>query len=866
MGVPNDAFHGRRVRAVALVAALFISTEIFAGDLDTVVPISVPAQPLSEALRSLAKQADLQISFPPEDVQNLQGSAIEGRYSPRAALAKLLAGTNLVVVEQAHDSIVVRRDTKVQKAPAPRPQPVPPTVQAPSETTNTGLDEIIVTAQRREQSLLSVASSVTATTGDQLNASGIQEISELQYTTPGYFTTDSAGKQLIFIRGVGNALFVGADPSVATFIDDVPRIYSSMVPNFVDVERVEVLKGAQGGLYGRNSTGGVVNIITTQPTTDKVSGNVLVDYGERNTLRVAGHLNLPLSDTLALGLTAERDAHDPYTVNVDHNPTPYTAANFPTGSYLGSPQQTANFFNSGVQRMDGYDNEDFDSVNAKLLWRPTDSFKVTVTGDYSQKVDTGGNQSVAVTPSIPQANLSGLLGEYGIHAVFPSNFFNQPAGKFTTVMTNSAENYIYDMGSSTNAVWSLPTVDLTSISAYRKQDVYTNDELSAISVPLTESLDRHHNWFMYQELRASSTGDMPFHFLGGATFLRDHWSEDGHVNLIPPLSLGPLLQSQTDIKNWSVYAQGGYDFTSALNLTVSGRYIHETNDTEFVVPIQSGATTSEHKFVPSATLSYKLNGGGNVYARWAEGWKAGGINPITPPADFPGTTGSIFGPETVDTYEVGYRAPLFDRSIELTTAVFYNNYRNLQVQATAQPQFPTITYAIVNADSARTYGVEETVAWKIAEPLTVGVAAGYLNAKYTDFKLTNGAVLVPFDRSGETMLDSPKFQLSLTGDLKQPLNDKFNLVGSLLASHVTAIIFADSGEPGVLPNQVQPGYWLVNLRIGLQTSDEKYGVALFARNLFNQFYATGGSSSAFLGNSLIPGDPRIVGGELTVKF
>jgi iron complex outermembrane receptor protein len=145
---------------------------------------------------------------------------------------------------------------------------------------DSGIPEIVVTAQRQAQNLLSVPLSLEAFAGERLQESGISRISDLQYATPGYIVSDSTGYQQIFIRGVGNALFVGADPSVATFIDDVPRIWGSLINDFADVERVEVLKGAQGGLYGRNATGGVMNIITRQPSTDRFQAKALVSYGE----------------------------------------------------------------------------------------------------------------------------------------------------------------------------------------------------------------------------------------------------------------------------------------------------------------------------------------------------------------------------------------------------------------------------------------------------------------------------------------------------------------------------------------------------------------------------------------------------------
>ena len=190
----------------------------------------------------------------------------------------------------------------------------------------------MVTAQRKSENILRVPVSISAATGEQLTAEGITQISSLQFTTPGFYTDNGVGYTQIYLRGIGNNIFVGADPSVLTNIDDVPRIYGSLVNNFVNVDRVEVLKGAQGGLYGRNATGGVVNIITRQPS-DTEEGDARVSYGTKNTLEVALYGNLPINEFIAWNVAFQRDSHDNYVKNLLPN-NPLTAANFPNGGGL----------------------------------------------------------------------------------------------------------------------------------------------------------------------------------------------------------------------------------------------------------------------------------------------------------------------------------------------------------------------------------------------------------------------------------------------------------------------------------------------------------------------------------------------------
>ncbi|MCB2076416.1 MAG: TonB-dependent receptor [Novosphingobium sp.] len=747
-----------------------------------------------------------------------------------------------------------------------------------------GLDEIVVTAQRQSESLMEVPLSIQALSGDQLSEQGIRQMSDLQLTTPGFVPSNSSGYNQMFIRGVGNAIFVGADPSVATFIDDVPRVFGTLVNNFVDVERVEVIKGAPGALYGRNATGGAVNIITRQPDPEAVHAKFRLSYGEKATLQLGGYINLPLGEKAAMSVAVQRSKHDPYIKNITRDANPYTASNFPvnnvagpgTASFLGTPQQTADFFNSYLISRKGYNREDFWAVSGKVLFKPSDTFKITIAGDWSEKDDDNGNGAYNTIPGYPVAVLSGFMNSFaGASTSVESlaNFIVPVTEDFATAQRADGFVKLEDYGASATAVLSLDAVDITSITSYRENKSRFLTELGFTPFSMIQAYVPLNKSTFYQELRAVSANDGPLQYIVGASYMRSKLSGGLFSNLIPPLVLNaPAGSGGYVTKNWSAYAQLSYDLTEQLNLMVSGRYIHETNDAHSINPLtgtDDPFTLKEKKFLPSATLKYNLAGGGNVYARWARGFKAGGIVPVTPVTIFPDpfTQGGIFKGETIDTFEVGFRAPLMDNRVNVTAAIFYNDYKDVQVGAHARIEYQALaSISVVNAGSARTYGAEASITAKVADPLTIGVNAGYLNAKYKTFQVLNNPVLEDFDLSGTRMINSPEWQLSANANLDAPVSDDWRIVGNAVVSYTDDVLWQQSGLPGFLPDAVGPSYVLVNARLGVKSADDKIELAVYAKNLFNEGYTTFGGSTATYGNILIWGDPRIVGAEAIFNF
>jgi iron complex outermembrane receptor protein len=755
------------------------------------------------------------------------------------------------------------------------------TAAAPASATASddgALQEVVVTAQRKSENVLRVPVSVSAATGDQLIQSGVEQLSALQFTVPGFLPLNGVGYTQIYLRGIGNNLFVGADPSVVTNIDDVPRIYGSLVNNFVNVDRIEVLKGAQGGLYGRNATGGVVNIITRQPS-DTTEADARLDYGTKNTLEAALYANVAINDVIAWNVAVQRDSHDYYVSNNLHR-DPLTPAMFPDGGgpVLGTlgvvtPAQTAAFFNSAINPQSGYGNGNFWAADSKMRLQFAPNLKVTLDVDWSQKQDSEGDQWFLRTPAYSQGYDAAVLGSFGVVTDFPPGFFKPVTSNFSSYNSTSAADWLTDYGFSIKPEWSLPGVDITNISSYRQQQTFYAENYAhpiTVDLPIVDNS----KWYLYEELRAVSTDSGPFHFLGGATYLRDHVLGKTSNLLFPPMNTVPIpavaaavdtfTQSTDLVNNWSIYGQVGYDFTDKLTLTVSGRYIHETNSALFTNPVISASSIDAKKFLPSATLSYALDGGGNVYLRYAKGFKSGGVNPIVPPNFFPSDFGKVFGGEEVNTYEAGYKDELLDHRLQVTSAVFYNDYKGLQYETNGNAAHPALIEAIINAGSAETYGAEGSVEWRVVRPVTLGVNAAYLEARYNNFTNSDGTVLNTFDFSGMRMVNSPRWQLGFTASLDQPITGNLRLTGTWLTSYTSDTITQYSTFEG-LPNAAIPQFWLTNVRVGVKTADDRYQFSLYANNAFDRAYYTFSSISG-LGVNAVWGNPRIVGGEIQVKF
>jgi iron complex outermembrane receptor protein len=764
----------------------------------------------------------------------------------------------------------------------------------------TGVGDIVVTAQRRAQSVLSVPLSISAVKGETLVATGVTGLTGLRFNTPGFASATGSGYTQIFIRGIGNQIYVGADPSVATFIDDTPRVYGTLVDDLMNVDRVEVLKGAQGGLYGRNATGGVVNVITRQPV-NKFIAEAKISYGSKKTFEASAFVNIPLNDNVAFNFTAVRKSHDEYTPNRSiKNPYASYAALTPAqaAAYGDTGQRAYLLANPGLValldsggKVSKLQSQDLWAFDMKLGFKG-DGFKVVLQADYNNKHDADGVGWTETEGGKPGAygtyafllGFPPAFGGFGEpNAVLPFQYFyptNRTKSKYDTFGAYGANASVKDYGASAKADIDMPGFTLTSITSFRWNANHFRGDIGAANVPVAGFDTPVHRRNMYQEIRLVSTGSGPFRWLAGASYFHDKSRED---SLLANLGIPNPFAQVSFVKTtaFSGYGQAEYNIVDQLKIIGSLRYITEVKagsfpaqtvllpgpgGTAFVpVPAAKTSTGGVHRLMPALTLSYGLPGGGNVYARWARGVKTGGVNPVVHPAQIPGGQPNVFKPETVDTYEVGVRTNLADRKVQVTAAVFYNKYKDLQVTRGGTAGVIQLVY--FNAGKARTYGAEASIAWQPTKIFNISANLGYLNAKYTKFASAGIPSLgvSPFDVSGNRMPYSSKWQGGVTASLDAPITDNYNAVATILYSYSSKYYNELTNDERIS----QKGFSLVNIRAGVKTSDGRIGAYVGVRNLFNtlyKVYGTGFGGGYAAGTVYIPGQPRIIQGTVELKF
>ena len=708
--------------------------------------------------------------------------------------------------------------------------------QTASESSG-GIEEIIVTAQKREQNLQDVPIAISALSPAYLEKREITSITNLSGLAPNLKVDTAGGNRttpIISIRGgvQGNPQ-IYFEPSVGVYIDGVyiAKAQGSLF-DVADIERIEVLRGPQGTLYGRNAVAGALNIITKKPS-GELGGKVEASYGDYDYRRVRGTLDLPRFGIFRAKLSGQISKRDGF----------YKVLGNPGTDSAGS----------------------LDSRSGMVQVRAEPSNALTL--DYVFDISVNDQQ----------ANPAQTVRGTGSIAFYVTSRKRQKTVSFNSPNFEYAKNW----GHALTASLDLGDAGvLKSITALRKQKYRDTLDLDGTPTSLGfSSRDSRYKQFS-QELQLTGTVGRLNYVLGGYYF-----EDDGFVFNPQSFFSGA---SNTDsrfgftTKAYAAYAQLDYKITDALTLTGGLRYTHEKKTVErylarltdagpvVVVDLPEGTTPAAkfEKVSPTVSLAYEFSPNFNVYARYAQGYRSGGFNAV---ASTIGDVQRIFRPQVQNTYEIGFKSRLLNNRLQLNVAAFQNDVDDLQLSVFV----PGLSAAsiLVNAGKARIRGVEVEATLRPTDRLTLQTGVGYLHGKYLRY-IDNGVDVA----DNRAFTHSPKWTLSSSVDWTALEADwgKLNLIADL--NLVSKSYVSPSPLVTTAPTQVAadltrtPTRTLLDARLVL--SELPFGgatasVSLWGKNLLNEkdpnFFISYGASFQNLITAYFP-DPRTYGVTLGLRF
>jgi iron complex outermembrane receptor protein len=729
------------------------------------------------------------------------------------------------------------------------------------------LDEITVTARRREENLQDVPAAVTAFSGRDLELRGASDITEIAQQAPSVTLEPSRATNstlTAFIRGIGQQdPLAGFEQGVALYVDDiyVARPQGALL-DIYDVERVEVLRGPQGTLYGRNAVGGAIKYVTRR-LGDEASFRAKASLGTYNQRDVVLTGSVPVSDTFRVGATLASLNRDGFGDNLT------------TG--------------------DEHYNKDILAYRISAEFEPTESVLVRLAYD---KTDDGSNPVAGYR--VAPAPVSGTPVTDDVRDTYAGASQN-----ISTAGINGNQN-VESEGINLSIDWELnDSWTLRSITANREDYTESVIDFDSLEVDDFDAPVIYDNEQTSQEFQVLFSGDR-MNAVAGFYYLDASAANDFDVVLgqLGRVALGTELTAYTggtvDTKAWSLFADVTYDLNDDLSVSVGGRYTEDErsadifraqylgpggspffgNDAAIQIAVQSDyqAERTYDDFTPRINFAYSLNDDANVYAGYSQGFKAGSFDPrganfLTPEAE------AGFEPETLDSFEVGYKATLLDGRARTNIALFYSDYKDVQIPGSAGVDSDGdgvndgFTGAVTNAGAAEIKGIEFEGDLLISDNLSAQLSFSLLDAEYTEFLVADPVTNELVDISNERAIQNTPESMAYLGLTYN--RDLFS--GSLIIngnlSHRGEIVQFEAPAPII----DQDAYTIYNLSAVWFSDDDRWSVGLHGKNLGDEdvktagycFGATGGCA-VVLGlednTTIFYGPPRTVTATVEYRF
>lgn len=682
--------------------------------------------------------------------------------------------------------------------------------------------EIIVTATKQNTTLGRVAAAVSAITAADIGPGGVQNIGDLQVVVPNVSIGDQFGVNRTFIRGVGlNNFDVGGEGAVA-FLQNGAILArpAQQLSGFFDLGQIEVLRGPQSILYGRGATAGAINLVTAMPT-EKLDGYLRATYGNYDSKVIEAAVGGPLSgDKLLVRLAGKYEKRDGYGVNL----------------FTGRP----------VDDRDAY------SLRGTIVAKLADNFKATIVGDHFHEDDNNYAFHYFGPSVIPEAAVfHNLIGGKSIFDYYAAR--NQKPNLRNIYSDEEAINKRKGYGITGTLDWDLGATTVKSITAYRTFDRFQRDDLDVSDVNLAGQNNYVEKSRAFsQEVTMNYQGN-GFSLLGGAMYF--HEKLTGQV-LVPTVNLGVLFglpantfdngayeqNGTVKIDAVGVYLQGAVDISPTLKLTAGARYNYEHRNgvgyfrfDALGVNIPTDKAKGWSSVTPKVLLEFKPSDTSLLYASVTKGFKSGVINI--------GSTDAAINPETVWSYEAGFKQKLADNRLLLSGAVFYYDYKDLQVSfVNANSIVQTI-----NAATARNYGGELELEGRVTRNFRINLSASYLNAQFTKFCNAYYGAGFParpgisyaacptdpglVDLSGKRLPNAPRFTFGGGFNWDIPLGNDSRLAVNGDIKWQSKVYFTEFNNR----DAEQGAYAMANAGLTWHSPNDRYSIGAWVKNLTNKF-------------------------------
>ena len=722
------------------------------------------------------------------------------------------------------------------------------TTAAPAEAKTGEVEEVVVTANRRAENIQDVPITVDAVSGDQLATAGITNIQDLKNVVPGLDVGNAVGFQIAHLRGVGSTTIApGVENEIAIYVDGVYQASTeSGFLDFIDVDNVQVLKGPQGTLFGRNATGGLIQVTTKEPTQD-LHIDAEATYGNYDAGKGSVYISDGLTDTLAADLAVQAGGQ---------------------GDGYGTNLLTGNAANK----------EDLSlQARSKWVWTPDTDTKITFEADFNkQRNDFNGGRLPPGATNIA----------YPVQVDGKTVYIQTPTPDYGSAWNiNENINPLFENeggGGLVNAQEDLGFGVLTNLIAFREDHASTHWGLYQSESPFFDAFDETQERQLSEEVSLASERDSPVTWTGGlyyfnynSGYLPNHaqWGPAApNLEIIPGIAqvVAPTVQ---EAQSFAAYGQATAQVLPATDFTLGLRYTYEKHDLHgdqllinnagavAVTTAFPGESKTFEKPTIRLALDHHLDEDTMVYVSYNTGFKSGGYN-----------TGSIsdppFQPESLTAYEVGVKSDLFERHLQLDLAAFHYDYTNIQVQ-----KIESGNTGIINAGTAQDDGLDLDFTAHVIENLTISGSAEYVDARYTSFSGapisssdlgavpgTPAAAVLPGSATGNDLPYAPRFSETLGANYVIPVADWSEFDLNMTWTH--------SGSFYLEADNVmeQQAFNKVSASVEWQPTSGEYSITAWGRNLTNAAVFTYGGTLTSGLHTVTYEAPRTYGATLAYHF